>query len=404
MAKLLWISPYSMHDTSSGAALQCRIMLQQLAKRGVEVKALGSFIFDNPSGKSMFTDLEEKLKGEEKVFNLHDEGIEYIYVRCEDTAIHKWNYDEQMLWYSKFQEIIRVFKPDVVMGFGGDCASMAARAELQRRGIPVVYVVCNGNHKSYSFYDCDMVLTDSKATAAFYGNNFGINVLPMGQFIIPEHVIAEKKEPKYVTLINPAPAKGVSLFARLALMAQKELPDVRFLSIKSRGDFAASVQALHLPDSEEKPFTMEQFKNVDRAEHMSNVKPIYAATKVLVIPSLLYESWGRVVTEAILNGIPVLSSTMGGLPEAVGEGGICLDVPVECQKDLLRMPTEEEMRPWMDALKRLLTEDWTSACEKAAKQHDINVYADRVMEYLKPLFDRKASYNSQYYRSGMGIR
>lgn len=167
-------------------------------------------------------------------------------------------------------------------------------------------------------------------------------------------------------------------------MAQKELPDVRFLSIKSRGDFAASVKTLHLPDSDEKPFAMEQFPNVDRAEHMSNVKPIYAATKVLVVPSLLYESWGRVVTEAILNGILVLSSARGGFPEGVGEGGICLDVPAECQKDLLRMPTEEEMRPWTEALKRLLAEDWTSACERAAKQHDINVCADWVMEYLKP--------------------
>ena len=37
------------------------------------------------------------------------------------------------------------------------------------------------------------------------------------------------------------------------------------------------------------------------------------------------EAYGRVVTEAQINGIPVIASTRGGLPEAVGPGGILID-------------------------------------------------------------------------------
>jgi glycosyltransferase involved in cell wall biosynthesis len=39
------------------------------------------------------------------------------------------------------------------------------------------------------------------------------------------------------------------------------------------------------------------------------------------VPSIWPEPFGRVVLEAQMNGIPVISSAKGGLPEAVGNGG-----------------------------------------------------------------------------------
>ena len=149
---------------------------------------------------------------------------------------------------------------------------------------------------------------------------------------------------------------------------------------------------------------MDMFPNVDRAQHMTDMRPLYAATRVLLAPSLWYESWGRVATEAVINGIPVLASRSGGLPEAVGEGGICLETPEACRKDYLRIPTEEEMRPWMDALKRLLDGDWREPCARAAAAHDVERYADRLLELLTPLFNRRASCQPQYFRSGMSFK
>jgi len=43
------------------------------------------------------------------------------------------------------------------------------------------------------------------------------------------------------------------------------------------------------------------------------------------VPSVWEEAWGRVVTEAHLSGIPVIARGIGGLPEAVGPGGILVD-------------------------------------------------------------------------------
>src|SRR5204862_7081227 len=44
--------------------------------------------------------------------------------------------------------------------------------------------------------------------------------------------------------------------------------------------------------------------------------------RVLLVPSVTAEGWGRVVREAQASGIPVVATGVGGLPEAVGSGGI----------------------------------------------------------------------------------
>jgi glycosyltransferase involved in cell wall biosynthesis len=55
------------------------------------------------------------------------------------------------------------------------------------------------------------------------------------------------------------------------------------------------------------------------------MRAIYRQTRILLVPSQWEaETWGRVVTEAQFSGIPVVASARGGLPEAVGPGGLVL--------------------------------------------------------------------------------
>jgi hypothetical protein len=42
--------------------------------------------------------------------------------------------------------------------------------------------------------------------------------------------VAENPEPKYVTFINPQPAKGLTVFARIAMELNHRRPDIPFLS------------------------------------------------------------------------------------------------------------------------------------------------------------------------------
>lgn len=391
MPKILWLSPYSLHDTSSGASIHAKIQLEHLVKRGWQVWSLSSFVFDNPSGTTVFGDLEKKLaEDQHKTFILDDNGIHYIYTRCQYRNEMAFSLNEGNLLYETFLDVLDEYKPDIIYGYCPGMPSMACFAEAKRRGIATVYLLLNGNHGHFSFPNYDLVVTDSIATAKYYAERDKINVIPTGAAFNKDVVVAPDRAPKYITFINPVGAKGLPIFAKIAKMAQKELPNERFLVINSRGNFAQTVTTLHEPgDLNKKPFTAKDFPNVDVAGTQKDMRAVYRMTKVLLAPSLWYESWGRVTTEAVLNNIPVLSSTSGGIIEASGGGGIAIEAPQHCTIDQLELPTDEEIRPWMDALKRLLTEDWSVQLQKAQEQLSIERTIDRTIAAFMPLY-RKA--------------
>jgi glycosyltransferase involved in cell wall biosynthesis len=78
----------------------------------------------------------------------------------------------------------------------------------------------------------------------------------------------------------------------------------------------------------------------------------FSGTDVLVIPSLLRESFGRVIIEAYAYGVPVIGSNRGGVPELIEEGrtGFLFnpDLPEElverAERFIDRPSTIDEMR------------------------------------------------------------
>ena len=60
--------------------------------------------------------------------------------------------------------------------------------------------------------------------------------------------------------------------------------------------------------------------------HASQPRQFYASVSVMLVPSIIGEGFPRVALEAMTNGIPVVASRIGGLPEAVEDTGILLDV------------------------------------------------------------------------------
>lgn len=388
MPKILWMSPYSLHDVSSGASINCRNLLEALAQSGYEVWALSSLIFDMPNAIKLFPQAQEQQGvGSKPIFEFDDKGIHYIYQRCHSSFEPDQTSSEQEVFFLLLREILGRFKPDLCLGFGTSMLSMNCFAEAKRHGCTTIYPLLNGNHGSFSFPHIDLVLTDSQATSELYYRRDRIRALPIGPCLNPEHFMAKKHERKYVTLINPSFEKGVALFTRLALMCQKELPNLRFLVVNSRGNFAENVQYLHeRGDRNKHPLDPKLFTNVDMTPLTTNMKPIYAATRVLLAPSLWWESWSSVVSEAVLNSIPVLASNSGGLIESSGGASINLPVPEHCQRDYLSLPSEEEMAPWLEALKRLLSEDCSeklkAAQDKLAPEHCVPRFNAIVQPYL----------------------
>lgn len=150
--------------------------------------------------------------------------------------------------------------------------------------------------------------------------------------VVPERVYRTEVRGQEVTSIGISPEKGADIVLDLA----QRMPETGFRiyaneRVHNAGKRAMVERARALP-------------NVTLAPRQTSSGKLYATTRVLMAPSRCIETWGRVVTEAQINGIPVLASTHGGLPEAVGEGGICL-------------PPEAPAAEWEAALRQLLADE-----------------------------------------------
>lgn len=125
--------------------------------------------------------------------------------------------------------------------------------------------------------------------------------------VIPPALYGEPPWPEYnnfeagsALLINPCVAKGIPLFLAMA----DALPQFRFLALRGWGTTASDEAAL------------KARPNVEVLDTVPNIEEVLSRTSVLLAPSLWYEGFGLVATEAMLRGIPVLASDHGGLTEA----------------------------------------------------------------------------------------
>ncbi len=152
----------------------------------------------------------------------------------------------------------------------------------------------------------------------------------------------------FVTLMNPCAYKGLSIFVALA----RALPDVPFAAVPTWGTTSTDREALTHLD------------NVHLMSPVDNIDDILTQTRVLLVPSLWDEAFGLIVIEAMLRGIPVLASNVGGLPEAkLGVDYVLPVRPIEryqvsLNEQLLPLPLvpEQDVTPWLAALRKVLSD------------------------------------------------
>jgi glycosyltransferase involved in cell wall biosynthesis len=68
------------------------------------------------------------------------------------------------------------------------------------------------------------------------------------------------------------------------------------------------------------------YSNLTYLGDTTDIKEFYGKIDLLLVPSIAEEAFTRVSIEAAVNGIPVIANNVGGIPEALGDSGILIDV------------------------------------------------------------------------------
>lgn len=218
------------------------------------------------------------------------------------------------------------FKPDVILTH--HLYAHVFGEQLVATGIPVVQIVLNGKRlpgAALAVYISEWV----KAQAGDAESQDLVITPPAFDDVIAEtHGDA-------IGFIKPIPHKGVDLVYRIAAA----MPERRFVIL--RGEWQ------DLEDIRPAP-------NIEFMEPVADIRDFYARVRMVLVPSLS-EDAGTVAQECALNGIPCLSTDVGGLAET--NGGGLLFAPNE---------TANSWVHWIEALDKPLT---YSAVTESQRSH-----------------------------------
>ena len=210
---------------------------------------------------------------------------------------------------SRVEQTLEEFKPHVVFAQLNQAREVLALAK-RHRCRTALYVLDVEHKENFLALESepDVIFAVSEFTRGELRKRFGNEshvLYPLVDFDrYRTHPTCE-----FVTMINPIPVKGVEIALELA----ERLPQQQFLFVEGWGTDPAIEQRI------------ERLPNATYLRKQMDMRTVYSRTRVLLVPSQWQEAFGRVVVEAQASGIPVIASRSGGLPEAVGDGGILID-------------------------------------------------------------------------------
>jgi len=241
------------------------------------------------------------------------------------------------------------FAPDQLIACNGHAMIFEAMARAQARRVTTSFAVRGfGYYDPRYFANVDHAFTCSEFLTGVYREKVGLVSTPLEPPLDWSTVEAPADSRAFLTFVNPSPHKGLLLFARLADMLGSRRPDIPILVVQS-GRTGGSLNAIPGID-------FSRYPQIMAAPPVPTPADYFALTRLLVVPSVWEEPFGRVAAEAMINAIPPLVSDRGSLPAVVGGdfsgggGGRVLPIPAWMTHQTTGVPTEDEAAPWYDAV------------------------------------------------------
>jgi glycosyltransferase involved in cell wall biosynthesis len=267
---------------------------------------------------------------------------------------------EASRYLSLVDRLFDEFAPDQLIACNGHPMILDTMARARARGVVTAFAVRGfGYYDPRYFTDVDHAFTCSQFLTDHYRERVGLVSTPLEPPLDWQAVVAPSESRAFVTFVNPSRHKGLLLFARLADMLGSRRPDIPILVVQS-GRSGGTFNSIAGID-------FSRYPQIMAAPPVPVPADYFALTRLLVVPSVWEEPFGRVAAEAI-NGIPPLVSDRGSLPHVVGGdasrggGGRVLPIPPWMTESTTELPSEQEVEPWFDAVCAL----WDSPAHYAA--------------------------------------
>lgn len=328
MPKLLFVTTLPFYpDASGGSEKSSTYLFDRLRQLGWQIEVICGVSRRSPYYRRAF--LQSLRRFQKPSYTVIDEDLGYPCWR----QVKKFTKKHQ--WIELLDQRLREYQPDVVLSHyrQADPPFLNHAALL---GFPSFYFVrwLSNMEAGFIFPDNIHLIANSPFTASYIEqytrNEVGV-VLP---FVDVNQYKVTKRERQYITFINPVPPKGLNVAVEVA----RSLPQERFLFVKGKWGLYSTSQL----EAFMKP--VYQLPNVEVWNHQLDMHQVYAMTDILLVPSQFSETFGRIIIEAQVNGIPVVAANVGGIPYTLGRGG------------LLANPVEDS-QPYINALRQLRTDD-----------------------------------------------
>jgi glycosyltransferase involved in cell wall biosynthesis len=392
----MFASYHCYHDPSSGAAVCTRDLFAALAARGWRCGAFTGPYLDDTTATPIGVSLKSHpgLRSAPGTAGVTGFGVYTvdgpggfpvtIYAPDPPAPAKLPTAEEATGFLAILGDILRRFRPDVVLTYGGDPASRGIATMARNAGARAAFWLHNFSYTNASaFAECDAVIVPSACSREHYRALLGLNCVALPPVIDVNRVLVPRLNGgRYVTFVNPEPNKGIFWFARLAEVLGRARPDIPFLVVEGRGRTNWVGQC---------GVKLSGVRSIHRMPNTSDPRQFYQLTRLALMPSVWRESFGRVAAEAMLNGIPVLASDRGALPEVVGQGGKCLPIPNHHTSESRTAPTKDEVVPWADALLGLWDDlGRYEAASAAAREASTTWHPDAVVPHWEAFLTRLA--------------
>jgi len=393
MSRIAFVAPRALLDTRTGAAVSLHSVLEALADAGHDCRAITCTLFYGDREYPLARAVGERGAGPDYIgrrLRIHCRGVVHELYRTRSTVEANLHQAEADDYGRLVAQVLREAPPDLVITLGADAVARDLHAQLRCLSPRLVFYLATEHHRDAAmFAPFDHVLVPSGFMQSLYARTLGLqtevlpSVIAETSYAAPEETLAAAPEARrhgLVTMVNPAPEKGATLFVRLLDLALREAPELTFLGVEGRYTMA---------DWRAAGVDLAQQSNLWWLPNQRDLRRVYARTTALLVPSFWEEASARVIAEAQLGGLPVLASNHAGIPEQLNGGGFAFDIPMRCRERYNVVPEEDEARPWLNTLQRLAHDEsaFRSACDRALTAAE-PWRPERAAERVEHLFQR----------------